>query len=157
MTAFFIGFVIARDPKWTRAFDRHAGISFCLGIAFSAAKMYMQYAGLSSPAYDLRYAFYSLIAGFNTWFWVIAILSIARRKLPFTNRFLRYFNRISYPFYIFHLAVISVAGYFITRWRMGTALEFLVLCAASFALSVICCELVKTNRVTRFMFGIKGK
>ena len=91
------------------------------------------------------------------WFWVVAVLSITHRRLPFTNRFLKYFNRISYPFYIFHLVTISVAGYFITRMRLGTIIEFLVLCAAAFTISVICCELVKTNRVTRFLFGIKGK
>ena len=155
MTAFFFGFILARDQRWMKSFERHTVAALVLGIVFSAAKMYMQYSGLSIPAYDTRYALYSLIAGFNTWFWVIAVLSIAHRKLSFTNRFLAYFNRISYPFYIFHLVVISVAGHFITRIRLGTVAEFLVLCAAAFTISVICCELVKTNRVTRFLFGIK--
>ena len=159
MTAFLFGFIIARDKRWMKSFARHATVSLVLGILFSAAKLYMKYRlpAFSTPAYNLSYAFYSLVAGLNTWFWVVAILSLASRKLSFTNRFLRYFNRISYPFYIFHLVTISVAGYFITRMRFGTVIEFLVLCAASFTISVICCELVKTNRVTRFLFGIKGK
>ena len=159
MTAFFLGFIIARDPRWMRAFEKHAAVSLVLGIAFSAAKLYMQYRlpSFSTPAYNLSYVFYSLVAGFNTWFWVVAVLSIARRRLSFSNGFLRYFNRISYPFYIFHLVVISVAGHFITRMRLETVIEFLVLCAASFTISVICCELVKSNRVTRFLFGVKGK
>jgi peptidoglycan/LPS O-acetylase OafA/YrhL len=159
MTAFFLGFIIARDPRWMRSFERHAAVSLLLGVVFTAAKLHMQYRlpSFSTPAYNLRYTFYSLVAGFNTWFWVIAVLSIARRKLSFTNRFLRFFNRISYPFYIFHLVVISVAGYFITRMRFGTVIEFLVICAASFMISVICCELAKSNRVTRFLFGIKAR
>ena len=94
-------------------------------------------------------------AGMNTWFWVIALLSLARRRLSFSNRFLGYFNRISYPFYIFHLVVISVAGYFITRLRLGTFPEFLVLCVSSFLITVLCCELVKRTPVTRFLLGIK--
>ena len=157
MTAFFLGFIIARDQRWMRSFERHAAVSLVLGIVFSAAKLYMQYRlpAFSTPAYGLSYGFYSLVAGLNTWFWVVAVLSIARRRLSFTNRLLRYFNRISYPFYIFHLVVIPVAGYFITRMRLGTVIEFLLLCAASFTISVICCELVKTNRVTRFLFGMK--
>ncbi len=157
MTAFFFGFIIARDQRWMRSFERHALVSLVLGIVFSAVKLYMQYRlpAFSTPAYGLSYAIYSLVAGLNTWFWVVAVLSIARRRLSFTNRFLRYFNRISYPFYIFHLVVIPVAGYFITRMRLGTVIEFLVLCAASFTISVICCELVKSNRITCFLFGMK--
>ncbi len=159
MTAFFLGFIITRDPRWMRTFERHAAVSLVLGIVFSATKLYMKYhlPSFSTPNYNLSYVFYSLVAGFNTWFWVVAILSIARRRLSFSNGFLGYFNRISYPFYIFHLVVISVAGHFITRMRFGTVIEFLVLCAASFTISVICCELVKSNRVTRFLFGVKGK
>ena len=158
LTAFLLGFVIAGDPRLMKAFKRHAPAALILGLVFSAAKMYMMYVpGLSSPAYSLRYVLYSLIAGFNTWFWVIAILSIAGRKLSFTNRFLAYFNRISYPFYIFHLVVIPVAGYFITRMRLGAIPEFLVLCAASFTISVISCELVKRTPATRFLLGIKGR
>ncbi len=159
MAAFLFGFIIARDPRWTRAFDRHTAVSLFLGIAFSAIKLFMQYRLLSfsTPAYNLSYILYSLVAGFNTWFWVVAFLGIARGSLSFTNRFLRYFSRISYPFYIFHLVVISVAGYYITRMGRGVIAEFVIICAASFVISVICCELVKSTRVTRFMFGIKKK
>jgi hypothetical protein len=159
MTAFFFGFIIAMDPRWMRSFERHAAVSLVLAIVFSAAKLLMQYSlpSFSSPAYDLNYTLYSLVAGFNTWFWVVALLSIARRSLSFTNRFLGYFNRISYPFYIFHLVVMPVAGYFITRMRHGILTEFLLICAASFIGTVLCCEIVKRTRVTCFFFGIKGK
>jgi len=157
LTAFFFGFIIGRDPRWMRAFERCAAASLVLGIAFSAVKLFMQYRLSTAPAYTPGYAAYSLIAGFNTWFWVVAVLGIARRSLSFTNRFLGYFNRISYPFYIFHLVAISVAGYFITRMRQGIVTEFLLICAASFIVSVICCEMVKLTPVTRFLFGIKGK
>lgn len=155
LTAFFTGFIIARDERWREAFDRHMFTALALGAALSAAKMWMQYAGLSSPAYDARYAVYSIVAGFNTWAWVIALLSLARRKLSFTNGFLRYFNRIAYPFYIFHLVVITVAGYFITRLRLGTVMEFAVLSAVSFAATLGLCEISRRNRVTRFLLGIK--
>ncbi len=159
MTAFFFGFMIALDARWAGAFDRHAIVSILLGIACSAAKLYMEYyqPSFSTPGYNPSYVVYSLIAGFNTWFWVVACISIARRSLSFSNRILVYFNKISYPFYIFHLVVISVAGHFITRLRMGIIAEFIILCVVSFVISVICCELVKRTPVTRFLFGIKGR
>jgi len=158
MTAFILGFIIARDPRWTRAFDRHTAVSLLLGMILSALKLLMEYraASFSTPAYSLNYVIYSLVAGFNTWFWVIAVLGIARRSLSFTNRFLGYFSRISYPFYIFHLVAMSVSGHYITRLRRGVVTEFIMICAASFLVTVLCCELAKSTRVTRFLFGIKG-
>jgi len=158
MTAFFFGFLIALDTRWAGAFERHAIVSLIFGIACSAAKIYMEYylPSFSTPGYNPSYVIYSLIAGFNTWFWVVAVISIARRFLSFKNTFLAYFNRISYPFYVFHLVVISVAGYYITRMRLGIVAEFVIICAVSFVISVICCELVKRTRVTRFLFGIKA-
>jgi peptidoglycan/LPS O-acetylase OafA/YrhL len=159
MSAFIFGFIIARDPAWMGAFKRHAAAALVLGMLFSAAKIHMQYGmpSFSRPAYSMNYAVYSLVAGFNTWSWIIAILSIAGRKLSFTNRFLRYFNRISYPMYILHLVVISAAGYFITRMRLGTVVEFTVICLTAFVTCVAVCELVKRTPVTRFLLGIKGK
>lgn len=157
MTAFYFGFIIARDPRWSLAFDRHAAVSLVLAIIFSAAKLLMQLfsPSFSTPAFTPNYAFYSLVAGLNTWFWVVAVISITRRSLSFTNRFLGYFNTISYPLYIFHLVAISVIGHYITLMKWGIVAEFITICVASFAACLLCCELVKRIPVTRFLFGIK--
>ncbi|MBU8922876.1 MAG: acyltransferase family protein [Bacteroidales bacterium] len=159
MAAFFFGFIIARDKRFSKTFSRHTVAALVLGILFSAAKLFMQFnlPSFSTNAHNLNYAIYSLVAGLNTWFWVVAVMSIAQKYLSLTNRFLRYFNRISYPFYIFHLTVMSIAGHYITRLGRGILVEFVMLCVASFVISVICCELVKRTRLTRFLFGIKGK
>lgn len=157
LTGFFFGFLIISDRRFDRVFDRYAWISLVLGIVFSAIKLTMefQHPG-STPSYRPGYMLYSLIAGFNTWSWVIFIISLSRKTLSFSNRFLSYFNRISYPFYIFHLVVIVIAGHFITRLKMGITMEFVIICTASFVISMLCCELVKKSLVTRFMFGIKN-
>lgn len=159
LTAFFLGFLIAGDPRWVRAFERRAAAAFVLGAGLSAAKLYMQYRlpSFSTPAFTPPYALYSLIAGFNTWAWIVAVLGVMRGTRSLTNRFLAYFSRISYPLYIFHLVAISVIGHFITRMRYGIVTEFVLICAASFVASVVCCDLVTRTPVTRFLFGIKGR
>jgi hypothetical protein len=158
LSAFYFGFIIARDPGWSAAFDRHAAFSLVLGIVFSAAKVIMEFLlpSFSTPAYNLSYACYSLIAGLNTWCWVIVILGFAGRALSFTNGFLRYFSRISYPFYIFHLVAMPVVGYFIRPMKLWIGAEFVTVCVASFTISMICCEIVKRTRFTSYLFGIKG-
>ncbi|MBN1268723.1 MAG: acyltransferase family protein [Kiritimatiellae bacterium] len=157
LTAFIYGFVICTHEELFSAIKRHMKASLILGVVFSVLKLLMEYrfTSFAAPAYNLRYSTYSVIAGLNTWFWVAAALGLAGRYLAFSNRFLRYFNRISYPFYIFHLTVMVVIGYYVVRLRMGALPEFLVLGASSFVFSVLLCELVKSNRVTRFLFGMK--
>ncbi|UCF06071.1 MAG: acyltransferase [bacterium] len=159
LMAFFLGFMIARDQRFATAFDRHTAVSFALGILFSAVKIFMEYRlpSFSTPAYTMRYTLYSLVAGFNTAFWIVAALSIARRALRFTNRFLGYLSRISYPFYIFHLVIIPVAGHYIASLRWGIIAEFALICTVSLTGSIVCCELVKRTPVTRFLLGIKEK
>jgi hypothetical protein len=157
LSAFYFGFIIARDPGWSGTFDRHAAVSLAAGIGLSTAKILMEYfaPSFSTPAYTLPYACFSLVAGLNTWCWVIAVLSIARRALSFSNRFLKYFNRISYPFYMLHLVIIPILGHFIKPLGWATAVEFAVNCIASFGICVACCELAKRTPVIRFLFGIK--
>ncbi len=159
LSAFYFGFIIARYPGWSRAFDRHAAVSLLLGIVFSVAKLLMEFyaPSFSTPAYTPGYLLYSIVAGLNTWFWVIAVLSFARRSFSFSNRFLKYFNRISYPFYIFHLVVIPVTGHYITAMRSGIVIEFIMICVISYIVCGAACELAKAARFTRFLFGIKGK
>ncbi|MBN2070182.1 MAG: acyltransferase family protein [Candidatus Krumholzibacteriota bacterium] len=159
MAAFIFGFIIAGDHKWADAIKRHTVISIFLGVALSAAKLFMENkaGSFSTPAYTPRYVLFSLVAGFNTWAWAIAILGLASRTLTFENRFLRYFSRISYPFYIFHLVVISVAGHFVKNMMLGIVWEFLLICLVTFACCIISCDLVKRTRATRFLFGIKGR
>ncbi|MBN1885247.1 MAG: acyltransferase [Candidatus Krumholzibacteriota bacterium] len=157
LTAFLFGLVIAGDPRWRRAIDRHLTVSLALGIALSAAKLYMEYTGNSAPAYAPGYLLYSLVAGLNTWCWTISILGFVRRFLSFSNRFLRWFNRISYPFYILHLVAISVTGHYVTRLRLGILAEFVAICAVSYAACLLVCELAKRTPPTRLLLGVKTR
>lgn len=157
LTAFLFGLAVAGDPRWRRAIDRHLAVSLALGIVLSAAKLSMEYAAPAPPAYTPGYLLYSLVAGLNTWCWTIAILGLARRALSFTNRFLRWFSRISYPFYILHLVAIPVAGHYITGRELGILAEFALICAVSYAACLLCCELAKRTPPTRLLLGIKGR
>jgi hypothetical protein len=157
LTGFFFGFLIASDKNFDEVFNKYIWISLVLGIIFSVIKVSMQFyfPGFSTPSYSPGYMIYSLIAGVNTWSWIIFIMGLSKKALSFFNRFLNYFRKISYQLFIFHLVIIVITGNFITELKMGIAAEFIILCFASFMISLLCCELIKKNTVTRFMFGIK--
>jgi peptidoglycan/LPS O-acetylase OafA/YrhL len=157
MLAFFFGFVMVSDSRFMETIDRVFRPALFGGAVLSIIKIIMDayIPVFSKPVHHLNYAVYSMTAGLNTWCWVIGILGIARKRLNFSNRFLKYVNRISYPFYIWHLVIMVVAGYYITRWQLGIDIEFLLLCLVTLGGSLLACELVKRFEITRFLFGVK--
>lgn len=159
LTAFIYGYIIFLDKRFMQIINRYGKVSLYLGIIFSLIRLtFLTHMKLASiiPSYSLYYTLYSLVAGFNTWFWMIAILSIADKRLTASNNLLKYFSNISFPFYIFHLTLMVIINYYITQWHTNMLSEFLILCFFSFIATIICCEIVKRNRTTRFLFGIKG-
>ena len=158
LTAFLMGFLIARDRPFLDACNRHFGAALLLGLFLSTGKLALQawFPAWSEPAFNGCYQLYALGAGLNTWAWVMVALVLARRLLSFSNRFLEHFNRISYPYYILHLVVLVVAGHHLTRLGLGVGAEFLLLCLVTWPVTWLLAVLAGGTAATRFLFGIKG-
>ncbi len=158
LIAFVLGYVICLDERFWKAIDRHFRISLLLGGICAIVVFWMSFRmpAFSTPQYTSRYMLYSILFGFNTWFWIVALLGLARRFLSQSNTFLKYFSRASYPLYILHLVIMVVIGHYIVRWRLGIVAEFLVFTVLSFFTIILAYEiLVRRTRLTRFLFGMK--
>jgi peptidoglycan/LPS O-acetylase OafA/YrhL len=157
LIAFFYGYMFMADSRFWKVIDRVFKISLLLGVMVSLVKLFtsLLFPRFAVPDYSLGYFLYSILSGLNTWFWVAGILGLARKTLGFSNAFLKYFNRISYSFYIFHLVVMVGIGYYVTRWHLDFLLEFLILSILSLSATILCCEIVKRNNWISLLFGIK--
>ncbi|MFH1716465.1 MAG: acyltransferase [Planctomycetota bacterium] len=159
LTAFLYGYMLCRDQRFWQSIDRYLKILLPLAVLLTSLVVFMRFEmpEFSKPAYTSRYMFYSLFFGFHTWFCILAAVALAKRFLRSTNRFLDYFSRASYPFYILHLVVMSVIGHYIVQWRMGVLAEFVILSLLCFAVTIVSFELlVDRLRITRFLFGVKS-
>ncbi|MHC4543528.1 MAG: acyltransferase family protein [Planctomycetota bacterium] len=158
LVAFILGFAFCLDDRFQEAIDRHLRLSLPLAIVSSVIILVMRYSmpGFSTPAYHPRYLLYTTIFGFQTWFWILALLGLARRFLSRSNRFLAYFSRASYPFYILHLTLMVPIGHNVVQWRLGVFGESVLLCILSFVATIAVYELVRRTNVTRFLFGMKA-
>ncbi len=159
LTAFVFGFLICLDERFWQAIDGHFRISLLCGVVCFLLVLAMRLGmpTFSTPAYSPRYMLYATLFGFNTWFWILTMLGLARRFLSGTNSFLKYFSQASYPFYIIHLVPMPIIGYYVVRWRTGVLPEFLILTILSFVATLGSYELiVKRTKVTRFLFGMKA-
>ncbi|MFC1508717.1 acyltransferase family protein [Candidatus Omnitrophota bacterium] len=159
LTAFLLGYILCLDLQFWKIIDERFRTALMIGVVTASLVIVMWtiIPAFSTPGYTLGYVVFSALFGFNTWIWMIALLGLSRKYLNFTNGFLRYFNRASYPIYIIHLVIITVIGYYVVEWRTGFVLEFILLTVFSFAAIIVCYELIKRTKITRFLFGMKGE
>jgi glucan biosynthesis protein C len=96
--------------------------------------------------------------GFVSWFVVLAFMAYGRRVLSFTNRFLGYFSEGAYPLYILHQTVIVFVGFFVLQLALPVIGQFMLILSFSLLGSVLIYDLlVRRNRITRFLFGMKTR
>ena len=87
---------------------------------------------------------------------MIAFVAFGRRLLDFSNRFLRYFSKASYPFYIIHQTVIIAIGYYVVRLNIGVWPKFFIIAVCALAVTLALYHLViKRTAVTRLLFGLR--
>lgn len=107
-------------------------------------------------SYSPLYMTYQAFRGFNTWCWVIALLSLARSHLNFSNGLLRYTNEASYPVYLLHQSVVVTVGFYVVQWQMGIAEKFIVISTTTLGFTIGSYELIiRRFNLIRFCFGLK--
>ena len=98
-----------------------------------------------------------LLRAFNSWCWVVAFLSFAKRCLSFANRALKYASEGSLPFYMLHQTVIVVIGSLIAEWHMSIVPKYLMLAPTSFITIMTIYELpIGRIDAFRILFGMKA-
>ncbi|MDP1552575.1 MAG: acyltransferase family protein [Methanobacteriaceae archaeon] len=95
----------------------------------------------------------------NTLVWVaiMGIMGMGKRYLEFKNSATFYLAAASFPIYIFHIAWINIAAYYIIGFIPGMiALQMVLIMAISFVMTIATYEFVRRIKIIRFLFGIKG-
>lgn len=151
MVFFILGYLIACDVRFQVSIERQRVISLVMGVISTTVGFFLLESGYSS-----RTSFFALLRGFNSWFWLMAILGFGGRYLGFTNRMLKYSNEAVLPFYILHQTIIVIIGYTIADWNTGLIVKYAVLSITSFVVIVTLYDmLVRRVHILRFLFGMK--
>ena len=161
LIAFLLGYIIYLDKRMADVIDNHLRLwiyLWSLSTVLMVAILPGDFAAVFfNPIFSGKYFVYSLLAGLNIWSWLLATLGIARKYLSFSNRFLSYMSRASYHYFILHLVVLFVVGYFTPRPE-GVIAEFVLLTFLTFVGTEVCYEFIfKRIAILRFLFGLKTK
>lgn len=149
ITYFIFGYVLMGDVRFSQAMDRHKWVALGIGIVAALAVSPLVRAGVSIVIIHILYYL-------GRWSWIVALVGLGHTYLNRNHAFLRYANDISYPFYILHFMVNTLAGYFVVRWQAGVALKYLVINLATFAGLFVLIEVVRRIPVARFLLGMKS-
>lgn len=99
---------------------------------------------------------YGFLWALDVWSWLLAVLYLGIRWLDFTNSFLTYARESVMPVYVLHHPVLLVIASFVVTASAGVWPKFVLVLAATFALTLAIYELgVRRWNVTRFLFGLK--
>lgn len=132
--AFAFGFFLADAPRTWASIRRSwcvAGVLAILGYAMVAGILLAWMTG-AIPATDLRLPFATgrLLMG---WCAIVALIGLADRFWNRDHPWRRTLTEAVFPFYIIHQTIIVVLGWYLLRFALPSAIEFLALLAATVA------------------------
>ena len=171
LLVFIFGFLLYSDRRLMRAVATHMELAMILAVPFSVGFIIIgplaqsAFAGftanptldylLAHPETLLYYVSLMVFKTFGEWCWLIAILGYSAKYLSVRGKLIRYPSGIAYPFYLFHQTVVIAIGFYIVRSHASIWLKYFIICVAAIPITYLCCELAKSNRLFRFMAGMK--
>lgn len=87
--------------------------------------------------------------------WVLAILGLGFRFLNRSSSKLSYLNDAVYPFYILHQTVIIAFAFELSSFKLGGAMESLLVISMTFIILLLSYELIRRTNLLRPLFGLK--
>ena len=158
LIAFLIGYIVSHNNQFWSVLEKSWKLFILFALICSGLVIWMTFSlpSFSTPDYNADFFLYSIIAGFNTWFCMLAVLSLSSRFLNRKDRFLDYFSNASYPFYILHLVLMIVIGYYLAELNLKAVNEFILLSVLSYATTIIFYDIFRRIRFMRFLLSIKS-
>jgi glucan biosynthesis protein C len=154
---FIIGFIVASDDAFARAFERYRGAWLIMGTLVSIIGLILTETGILNPLpRPVTLPIEAALRALNSWFWLMAIMGLGHRHLSFSRPALTHLNRTVLPFYILHQPVIVIIAFFLVGWAAPVPVKYIVLAILSFVVIMTLYEgAVRRIGVLRFLFGMK--
>jgi glucans biosynthesis protein C len=98
------------------------------------------------------------VKAINCWGWLLVIFALSDKKLSYSNKWLKYGNQASMPFYILHQPVIVMLGFMIADidWSIPVKLVFLLIIAFVIIMAIYHFMISRISFII-ILFGMKSK
>jgi glucan biosynthesis protein C len=107
--------------------------------------------------WSLAWIGYGLLEQATRLLLVFGILGVGHRLLNRGGKTLRYLSEAAFPFYILHLPITTLVGYFIIRLDTVVAVKYLLIIVLANLLTFGVYEVFKRIPGLRFLIGMKTR
>ena len=146
-------------PAFLMAIPLSIGFQVVIPLSESAFAGFMANASstylLNHPETVLYYILLMVFKATAEWCWLIVLLGIGRKFLSHRKGGIGSLSGIAFPFYIFHQTIVITLGFYVVQFSLNIGLKYLIVVLGAIPIIYICCLLAKTNKITRFIFGMK--
>ena len=103
-----------------------------------------------------QYAYYGdVLVNFVAWIGSCALISFAMKYLNKRTKLLDYFNKASFPKYIFHQSILVAVAYYTLQYVNALPLQIGIIIVTSFIGTIFLYEIIKRIPYVRVLFGMK--
>jgi glucan biosynthesis protein C len=155
--AYLFGYLIYADQRLEAAARAVGPLALLLAcVTWGALETINLTLSASRPGGPLAYAAYSLLSGYTSWLWVVAILSYGMRYLTESNGVLRYLNEAAYPAYVIHMPILSLIALYVVRWDLPLLVKLVFITVTTLAATLALYDvLIRRTGFVRMIFGLK--
>ena len=147
---FIYGFLLVSHEQFKQSIEKHGIPAFIISIGLLILTFFEEWTG--SYSLEPLSGFLRNLCG---WCWVITVLYLGRKFLNFNHKSLKFLNDIVLPFYVLHQSIIIIVGFYIIGFDLSTTIKYIIISSISFAIVVGLVLLIRTNNITRFLFGMR--
>lgn len=151
LACFAIGFFILSSDVVQERLSKNVCLLGGLFVLLLIIRLWMWFNGYQSGlVFDIQYRMY-------LWTAILFFLAIGQRWLNASNKVSTYLSKASFPLYYFHQSILVMLGYWVLKNVENRGIQFILIMFGSFIFSLLCYEIIRRNRVTSYMFGVKQK
>lgn len=158
---FVYGFVFIADRAFIDIIKARRHLLLSVGLISSIIFIYL---GSTSeqmvqvytyPQFDWIHLLSTLISMFIALSWTLFFLGWFATAMDFNCPILVPANISILPVYVLHQTLIIVFGYYIIALDMNLFVKFGIIALTAIPASILLYQVIRTNNVTRFLFGLK--
>jgi glucan biosynthesis protein C len=153
-TVFGVGYLVMTGPNYQKSIDRDAPVALVLGIVFEFLRQVWH---PEFREWSLPWIGYGLMEQSVRWLWVLAILGFGHRFLTQGGPVLHYLSESAFPFYILHLPINTLVGYFLIQLDTVIAVKYPLIVGFTILITFGVYEFLRRFSSFRFLFGMKHR
>jgi peptidoglycan/LPS O-acetylase OafA/YrhL len=154
MTYFIIGFIVLSKEDILEKLEESKVVLGIFALILCVASVTLNYFIPWENQFSPIVLTLSALRHLASWITILALIGIGRRYLNASNKWTVYMAKSSFPIYFVHQTLLVTIGYYVVSSISNTILQIVITIIGSFVSSILVCEVIKKNSVTRFMFGI---